>query len=231
MILLFIGHPNYNIHTPAVQQLMKKIEERTRKVQKEEEIWDLSVLTTYIISLFKEKKKLKQEQKIAVVIILVMIYSNLRLTEVQRASIDSTQISQGKIIISTVTKKGPAGPVIITLNRMKQKELCPIEWFTNLDKREQLIAKDKVWIKNDKYETYSTDRLSIFVRKTMKEAGIEENQRVTTIRAAAITKAIQKGATSEEVNRWSRHANTADTIQRYYDKGNNRNIRNMFGNL
>ncbi|KAA6338832.1 MAG: hypothetical protein EZS28_052667, partial [Streblomastix strix] len=195
MILFFIGHPNYKIHTPVVQLLKKKIEERTRKVQKEEEIWDLSMLTTYIISLFKDKKKLKQEQKLAVVIIFVMIYSNLRLTE------------------------------------NETKGIMPIEWFINLDEREQLIAKDKVWIKNDKFETYTTDRLSIFVRKIMKEAGIEEHQRVTTIRAAAITQAIQQGATSEEVNRWSRHANSADTIQRYYDKGNNRNIRNMFCNL
>ncbi|KAA6354157.1 MAG: hypothetical protein EZS28_050315, partial [Streblomastix strix] len=43
----------------------------------------------------------------------------------------------------------------------------------------------------------------------MTEADQGENLRVTSIRAAAITKAIALGATAEEVNRWTRYYNAA----------------------
>jgi hypothetical protein len=46
----------------------------------------------------------------------------------------------------------------------------------------------------------------------MKEAGISEKESVTSIRAAAITRAFQIGASTEDVNRWTRHSSAASTI-------------------
>ncbi|KAA6369075.1 MAG: hypothetical protein EZS28_035396 [Streblomastix strix] len=45
----------------------------------------------------------------------------------------------------------------------------------------------------------------------MTEAALGGNLIVTSIRAAAITKVIALGATAEEVNRWTRHSNAANT--------------------
>ncbi|KAA6358445.1 MAG: hypothetical protein EZS28_046027, partial [Streblomastix strix] len=59
----------------------------------------------------------------------------------------------------------------------------------------------------------------------MVRAGIDKAQSVTSIRAAAITKVFQLGATTEAVNRWTRHSNAASTIQKYYDKNRNDDIR------
>lgn len=61
----------------------------------------------------------------------------------------------------------------------------------------------------------------------MCNAGISKGESVTSIRAAAITRAFQLGASAEDVNRWPRHSNTAAMIQKYYDKNWNDNIRNL----
>jgi hypothetical protein len=43
-----MGYTENQVYTPAIKQLMKGIEERTRKVRGEEDIWDLKVLISHI---------------------------------------------------------------------------------------------------------------------------------------------------------------------------------------
>jgi hypothetical protein len=47
-----------------------------------------------------------------------MIYTNLRLAEVIRAKLNTSQIPQGKIIIETMILKKPAGPIKLVLRKM-----------------------------------------------------------------------------------------------------------------
>jgi hypothetical protein len=55
----------------------------------------------------------------SITIILIMIYTNLRLAEIMRSKIDTSQIKDGKIIIETMILKKPAGPVKIILRKME----------------------------------------------------------------------------------------------------------------
>jgi hypothetical protein len=57
----------------------------------------------------------------AVTVILIMIHSNLRLTEIHRAAIDTSQQRIGILTIKTSTKKGPAGKVTVCLRRISKK--------------------------------------------------------------------------------------------------------------
>jgi hypothetical protein len=51
----------------------------------------------------------------SIVIILIMIYTNLRLSEIHRASVDLSEIQIGRIKLKTIIKKNPKVTVNLTL--------------------------------------------------------------------------------------------------------------------
>jgi hypothetical protein len=59
----------------------------------------------------------------------------------------------------------------------------------------------------------------------IRDAGVKGVSRVTQIRAAALTKLFQYGATREEADRWSRHSGSSSTVMYFYDKSGNDNAR------
>ncbi|KAA6395302.1 MAG: hypothetical protein EZS28_009165 [Streblomastix strix] len=119
--------------------------------------------------------------------------------------------------------KKPAGKVKISLKQMNDKCLCPIEWLKKWAEIKQ-YQEGECWILGD-LKLIKPEQWSRYVRYEMVRAGIDKAQSVTSIRAAAITKAFQLGATTEAVNRWTRHSNATSTIQKYYDKKRNDDIR------
>ncbi|KAA6325991.1 MAG: hypothetical protein EZS28_054005, partial [Streblomastix strix] len=50
VLFSFMGFQDSQIHTPAITQLMKGVEQRTRKVKQEEQMWDLNLLWKLIMS-------------------------------------------------------------------------------------------------------------------------------------------------------------------------------------
>ncbi|KAA6385712.1 MAG: hypothetical protein EZS28_018766 [Streblomastix strix] len=181
-LLTYIGHPEENVLSPAVKQLMRGIMERTRKVH--------------------------------------------------RCSVDTSKISQGIMIINTVTKKDDYESVKITLRNMIRQQLCPLQWWEHLNNYQSIIPSQHDQIKLEKGQvSYSVEWQSNQIRNCMTEAEKDPANRITSIRAAAITRVIQLGASFEEVNRWSRHSSIADTIQKFYNKNNNLQVRGQLSNL
>ncbi|KAA6356929.1 MAG: hypothetical protein EZS28_047544 [Streblomastix strix] len=69
------------------------------------------------------------------------------------------------------------------------------------------------------------ENCSLRIRQLLFEARISKPLRVTDIRAAALTKLINNGATKEEADRWSRNSQSAETERMHYDRNNNQNAR------
>ncbi|KAA6389767.1 MAG: hypothetical protein EZS28_014711 [Streblomastix strix] len=204
---------------------MKAIEERTRKVREEEQVWDLKILLKYIQERFVERKELNIVRQMSISIILVMIYTNLRLAEIMRAKINWQDDNQQTIIIETFIKKKPAGRVKLTLNMMEKQDLCPVKWFRLWMVGKTQYEEGEIWKRKGIQQNFKAEQWSKKIREEMVKAGISKKERVTSIRAASITRAFQLGASSEQINRWTRHANTASTVQQYYDRANNDMIR------
>ncbi|KAA6359267.1 MAG: hypothetical protein EZS28_045206, partial [Streblomastix strix] len=181
--------------------------------------------------LIEDKQKtiisVNDETKMTIIMILIMIYTNLRLKELHRANIDLIKLDEGIITIETIVKKGETGTVKLTIRSSEKEANSVIYWMNNWRCEQKSYKQSEIWrnITADKHYTYES--CSKLIRKQMCEAGIPKGQRVTSIRAAAITKAINLGASAEQVNRWSRHADTANTVLKFYDRNNNEDIRRL----
>ncbi|KAA6385582.1 MAG: hypothetical protein EZS28_018891 [Streblomastix strix] len=96
-------------------------------------------------------------------LILIMVYTVLRMAEVQRAELRIENANQGEIVIATMTMKKPRGPVEKTLKAVQDRIVCLMTWKQSwLDKREVKgeLKKEQVWRNKRKEKVWSADKCS-----------------------------------------------------------------------
>ncbi|KAA6379504.1 MAG: hypothetical protein EZS28_024971 [Streblomastix strix] len=197
---------------------MKEHIRESAKVISEEEIWHLDVLLEHLQNISKNRN-LTQPKILAACLSSIIAFTNLRLSELYEASF--LMISSAEAKLTTMIWKGAQGRVQISLRKLHNNRCCPIYWIN----RWKLESKDNQDFNENPWETFTKSQCSVHIRQLLKDAGIKGQIRVTQIRAAALTKLLQSGATKEETDRWSRHSNSSDTVRKYYDKTNNDNAR------
>ncbi|KAA6347400.1 MAG: hypothetical protein EZS28_052031, partial [Streblomastix strix] len=123
-----MGRQEKDIRNKVIEQLMLKPVSNARKVIREVTIWKMEQLLDYIVqlSLQRDQGILTVTELRRVVITIFMVYSVLRLSEIQRAMLNITQIGQGIIIICTNLLKGKRGRVEVTLKRVGNRAVCPV---------------------------------------------------------------------------------------------------------
>ncbi|KAA6366389.1 MAG: hypothetical protein EZS28_038084 [Streblomastix strix] len=128
----FMGKPMNSIKkNKVIEQLMKEHIDRAAKVRKEVKYWKLSQLMQYISkqATLRDEYKLNSDQLMKVSLTLIMVYTALRIAEVQMAELQIEKINQGEIVIATMTMKKPRGPVEKTLKAAQDRTVCPIRWI------------------------------------------------------------------------------------------------------
>ncbi|KAA6368918.1 MAG: hypothetical protein EZS28_035556 [Streblomastix strix] len=73
--------------------------------------------------------------------------------------------------------------------------------------------------------------MSKAVHMVMNAVGINKKETVTSIRKAFITKGIDQGATKQEIDRFSMHADGSGIVQGHYDMNLNDKIRERLSNF
>ncbi|KAA6357641.1 MAG: hypothetical protein EZS28_046832, partial [Streblomastix strix] len=163
---------------------MKEHVDRAAKVRKEVRYWKLSQLMQYIRkqAQLRDNNELNSEQLMKISLTLIMVYTVLRMAEVQRAELRVNNIKEGEILIVTMTMKKPRGPVEKTLKAAQDGTVCPIRWIQSwLDKREVKgeLRKEQVWRNKRKEKVWSADKCSKGVKQVLAEAGIEGEARIS----------------------------------------------------
>ncbi|KAA6370004.1 MAG: hypothetical protein EZS28_034468, partial [Streblomastix strix] len=196
-----------DIRNKVIEQLMLKHVSNIRKVIREVTIWKMEQLLDNIVqvSLQRDEGMLIVIELRRVVITIFMVYSVLRLSEIQRAMLNSTQINQGIITIYTNLLKGKRGRVEVTLKRVENKAVCPI------------ACENK--------RSLTPEECSQEVHIVISNAGIDKKFSITTIRKVAIYAMQNKNKTKIEIDRWSRHSEAADTVRENQDVNSNDSIR------
>ncbi|KAA6374991.1 MAG: hypothetical protein EZS28_029482, partial [Streblomastix strix] len=226
-----MGKPMNFIRDKVIEQLMKEHVDRAAKVRKEERYWKLSQLMQYISkqARLRDDNKLNSEQLMKITLKLIMVYTVLRMAEVQRAELRVDNIKEGEILIVTMTMKKPRGPVEQTLKAAQDRTVCPIRWIQSwLDKREVKgeLKKEQVWRNRRKEKVWSADRCSKGVKQVLAEAGIE-GYYITSIRKTSSSETIDKNMTQIQINRWGGHSDALAIVRVNYDTNNNDIIRNI----
>ncbi|KAA6399188.1 MAG: hypothetical protein EZS28_005295 [Streblomastix strix] len=140
-----MGRVEKEIRNKVMEQLMLKSVANTRKVIREVTIWKMEQLLDYIVKLSvdRDNGSLTVTELRRVVITIFMVYSVLRLSELQRAMLNTTQIDQGIITICTNLHKGKRGRVEVTLKVVNNKAVCPITWFKAWNEKRKIKTTDK----------------------------------------------------------------------------------------
>ncbi|KAA6370007.1 MAG: hypothetical protein EZS28_034464, partial [Streblomastix strix] len=116
-IFELMGKPMISIRNKIFEQLMNEHVDRAAKVRKEIRYWKLSQLMQYISkqATLRDENMLNSDQLMKVSLTPIMVYTVLRMAEVQRAELRIENANQGEIVIATMTMKKPRGPVEKTL--------------------------------------------------------------------------------------------------------------------
>ncbi|KAA6355448.1 MAG: hypothetical protein EZS28_049025, partial [Streblomastix strix] len=151
----------------------------------------------------------------------------LRLLELQRAMLNITQVEQGIIIICMNLIKGKRGRVEVTLKVVENQAVCPITWFQawNEKRKTKTTDKDLLWKNSENKRSLTPEECSKEVHIVIINAGIDKKFSVTTVRTVAISARQNKDKIKIEIDRWSRHSESADTVRENYDVNNNDSIR------
>ncbi|KAA6385704.1 MAG: hypothetical protein EZS28_018769 [Streblomastix strix] len=117
--------------------------------------------------------------------------------------------------------------VEVTLKRVNNKAVCPITWFQtwNENRKTKTTDKDLLCRNIESKRGLTPEECSKEVHVVRSNAGIDKNHSVTTIRKVAISAMQNKDKTKIEIDRWSRHCESADTVRVNYDDNNNDIIR------
>ncbi|KAA6375800.1 MAG: hypothetical protein EZS28_028671 [Streblomastix strix] len=95
---------------------------------------------------------------------LIMVYTVLRMTEVQRTELRIENANQGEIVIATMTMRKPREPVGKTLEATCDRTVCPIRWIQSwLNKKDVKgeLKNEQVGRNRRKEKVWSADKCSM----------------------------------------------------------------------
>ncbi|KAA6377891.1 MAG: hypothetical protein EZS28_026581 [Streblomastix strix] len=126
VLLGFLGYKEYKIHSSLVKQLIRPIVMRTRKKEKEDEIWQLSQLLLQIESEYESymKNTKTKEQIMFTALTIFIVFTTARLAELYRAYVISQ--SNAELIIETSILKQPQRIVQFKLKKADNEKICPM---------------------------------------------------------------------------------------------------------
>ncbi|KAA6379633.1 MAG: hypothetical protein EZS28_024842 [Streblomastix strix] len=224
-----MGREEKDIRNKVIEQLMLNPVSNIRKIIRKVTIWKLEQLLGYIVKLSvqRDQGKLTVIELWRVVITIFKDYKVLRLSEIQTAMLNITQIEQGIIIICTNLLKGQGRRVEVTLKRVSYRAVSPIAWFQawNEKRKTKTTNKDLQWKNSENKRALTLEECSKEIHIVMNNAGIHKKFSVTVIRKVALFAMQNKDKTKIEIDRWSRHSGSADTVRENYDVNNNDSIR------
>ncbi|KAA6357609.1 MAG: hypothetical protein EZS28_046864 [Streblomastix strix] len=106
-----------------------------------------------------------------------MVYTVLRMADVQRAELRIEKANQGEIITATMTIKKPRGPVEKTLKAVQDRTACQRKWIWSWLKKREVKGeqkKEQVWKNKRKEKVRNADQCSNGVCKCWKKRKLKD---------------------------------------------------------
>ncbi|KAA6388517.1 MAG: hypothetical protein EZS28_015955, partial [Streblomastix strix] len=230
MLFKLQGFPNEKVNGSALHQIMKKPQTAMRKDRKEEPLYNLDILLRYLQEKNQINTTLSEQEHLGCTVTSIMAFSTLRLIEIHRAK--ATKQEKGAWTIQTSKFKGIGYDVSLTFRPLSNKSVCPTTWITSwLARRSKENRKKCLWWLQSKGKEETYEEMSKAVHMVMNAVGINKKETVTSIRKASITKGIDQGATKQEIDRFSMHADGSGIVQGHYDMNLNDKIRERLSNF
>jgi hypothetical protein len=227
--ILGITRNNFIGQHEVISRVMKGIENRSPKRAKYEKFWDPGILLKHILE-WGDNNGLSNEKLTKKVIVLMRLALFLRSSDLAKIIRAEVKFEETKVSIGFDTKKEQRrGHEMkrIELPRFQgDARLCPVEILkTYLEKTQQWMVESEREKQNflvlsftQPHHSLSVERLAKLMLEVMAGAGIDTSiWKAGSARGAAATKALDKGATVEDVMRigqWS----SFQVFEKFYDR-------------
>ncbi|KAA6395826.1 MAG: hypothetical protein EZS28_008649 [Streblomastix strix] len=192
LALLFkvFGFKEVQTYSKVLYQIMKKHRAAIRKIQKEKSIYSLDNLLKVLENQAKKNDDLSENALMGCTIVLIMIFSVLRLAEVMRASAEQAENSSW--MTSTSTWKGQDGGVVVHFRKSKYRYISPVFWLsTQINKSGIRLLQNNLWYVTKTHKPATVNQGSNAVHEIMELANIDLSYIVTSIKSSSITKKQQ----------------------------------------
>ncbi|KAA6363425.1 MAG: hypothetical protein EZS28_041048 [Streblomastix strix] len=206
-LLISLGHPENKIYNNTTSISTKKERKDTANRIQDRETFNIDDLLRYIRRRVESINEMEQDEL------------NGRIIKIGALSRDPNE----RVVRSSYRHdKVGGGNVFLTIKRAKDPAICPIHWFShwwNIQKQRSNNGQI-LWWDSSRNKPASADKCSQLVKLIIKAAGLPYKQRITELRAAAITKMINLGYPITMINAWSIHSDITKTLQKYYYRAN-----------
>ncbi|KAA6390804.1 MAG: hypothetical protein EZS28_013672 [Streblomastix strix] len=218
------------INGKMLEQIMKKHRAAIRKVHKEEPIYHLDDLLKILDQKAQTIDQLTEDILLGCTRVTIIAFSELILEKVMRAIAE--KIIDNSWIISTSIFKKPIQKVTLTFRQTSTPSTSSVFWQDNWTKMNgNRLKPTMLWYLTKTNRVASTQQTSRAAHAIINLAGINKSHTIISIRSSSITKAVDQGATPYQINRFSRHKGGPYTVQQFYDKNLNDDIRERLGKL
>jgi hypothetical protein len=187
-------------------------------------IWDLNILLEFIRS-SPPLSDLTNNQLVARVVALFMIFAMARPIEVFRADYSKQSFSQNGQQLSIPTKRKTDkgnNTSLLSLFRLPDKSLCPIRYWEELLRRAQRTLGSSFAFPSSNF-FWDSDRpmsssahLCVVTKSLLHQASIPKEFSTYSIRHATITKLFSIVPNKAQINAFTGHSNLANTAPKFY---------------
>ncbi|KAA6383149.1 MAG: hypothetical protein EZS28_021324 [Streblomastix strix] len=177
----------------AISSLLISQKEYCKKVVKDKDTYGIDDLLCYIRRRVEQIDDMEDEELDYITLALLMSIKTRRMAEISRAELEVATMTSEQFDLKYDIQKVGGGKVTLIIKRAKDYTICP---------------------------PASADTCSKLTKQITKAVGLPYCERITELRAAAITKMIKFGYPKSAINAWSIHSNTVRKLQKYYCRSN-----------
>jgi hypothetical protein len=187
-------------------------------------IWDLSILLDFIRS-SPPLSDLSNNQLVARVVALFMIFAMARPIEVFRANYSKQFFSKDGQQLSIPTKRKTDkgnNTSLLSLFRLSDKNLCPIRYWEEILRRARrtlgssFVFPSSIFFWDSNRPMTSSAHLCVVTKTLLKQASIPKEFTTYSIRHATITKLFSIVPDKAQINAFTGHSNLANTAPKFY---------------
>ncbi|KAA6364713.1 MAG: hypothetical protein EZS28_039760 [Streblomastix strix] len=214
----------------TLKQMMKKLQNATRKKRKEESICKLDIQLRFIQGKYGYIEQFGVQENMGSVISSIIAFATLSLTEIHRAKATRNEDSSWQL--DTAVWNGDNYDLTVTFRPVSNEQICPTTWLASCFARRGINDQTKpLWWRESRSKITSYEHISKAVHMVMKGADVQAKNSVTSIRQSSITKSIDQGASYQEVDRAFRHKEGTGTVAVHYDMNLNDRLRERLTNF
>ncbi|KAA6392247.1 MAG: hypothetical protein EZS28_012228 [Streblomastix strix] len=217
-LLISIGIPDKWIQNNTTSTSIKSERKHTSKEIKDKQTYYIYDLLKYIRRRVESIDNKEEDELQGMTLALLMAVTTRRMSEISRAALQIDSNICAQFVLHTDICKIEGQKVTLTIKKAKDTTISPVKWFKQWWKFQESRSNNGKILQWDgtRGKPASDDKCLQLAQMIIKAADLPYKERIKELRAATITKMIDKGLPIPVINAWSIHSDTAKTLQRYY---------------